>query len=210
MQLGDIMAGSATPAIWVRQYLDVRQYLGLSALMFSALLFVGLSNPARAESPVAFMDKVARELVNASRSPSVSGFAAVIHRYADTGYIGSYSLGTYRARLSSRDKPGYLSGMVRFIGRYAATEAPKYPVANYRIKGALRGGQGIMVDSVVTLRNGTSYDVRWLLTRRGGSYRVRDAMVYGFWMLPFLKRLFETYISENGGNVGALVTALNR
>jgi phospholipid transport system substrate-binding protein len=35
-------------------------------------------------------------------------------------------------------------------------------------------------------------------------------MVVGFWMTPFLKKLFEDYIAENGGNPSALVAALNR
>jgi ABC-type transporter MlaC component len=67
-----------------------------------------------------------------------------------------------------------------------------------------------MVDSVITLRDGSNYDVRWLLSDKGSTYRVRDAMVYGFWMTPFLKKLFESYIAENGGHVRALVAVLNR
>jgi hypothetical protein len=39
---------------------------------------------------------------------------------------------------------------------------------------------------------------------------VRDAMVLGFWMTPFLKKLFEDYIAQNGGNPRALTAALNR
>lgn len=180
-------------------------------LVVATLFSLLHGSPARASDPaVAFMDKVARELLAATRSRSPALIAAVVHRYADTGYIGSYSLGTYRAQLTSMDRPGYLSGMVRFIGRYAANEAPKYPVASYKITGSLRGGQGIMVDSVITLRDGSSYDVRWLLSQVGSTYRVRDAMVYGFWMTPFLKKLFETYIAENGGHVRALVAVLNR
>ena len=42
------------------------------------------------------------------------------------------------------------------------------------------------------------------------SYRVRDAMVLGLWMTPFLKKLFEDYIAQNGGNPRALTAALNR
>ena len=180
-------------------------------LGFAALLFVLQSATARAADPaVAFMEKVARELLAASRSKSPALISSVIHRYADTSYIGSYSLGTYRTQLTATDRPGYLAGMVRFIGRYAANEAPKYPVASYRITGSVRGGQGIMVDSVITLRDGSSYDVRWLLSNKGSTYRVRDAMVYGFWMTPFLKKLFESYIAENGGHVRALVAVLSR
>ena len=44
----------------------------------------------------------------------------------------------------------------------------------------------------------------------GGSYKVRDAMVLGLWMTPFLKKLFEDYIAQNGGHPRALVAALNR
>ena len=195
------MAGMASPAM-----LAATRWLGLAAVVF-----VLNAVPARAADPaVEFMEKVARELLAASRSKSPALVSAVIHRYADTSYIGSYSLGSYRSQLTATERPGYLAGMVRFIGRYAASEAPKYPVASYRITGSQRGGQGIMVDSVITLRDGGSYDVRWLLVQTGSTYRVRDAMVYGFWMTPFLKKLFENYIAENGGHVRALVAVLNR
>jgi phospholipid transport system substrate-binding protein len=75
---------------------------------------------------------------------------------------------------------------------------------------SIQGGSGIMVDSRITLRDGSQYDVRWLLVKVGNTYRVRDAMVYGFWITPFLKQLFETYIGEQGGDVKALVVVLNR
>lgn len=182
-----------------------------AALGLAVLWLALLAMPARAADPaVVFMDKVARDLLAATRSKSPALITAAVHRYADTSYIGSYSLGNYRGQLTPNDRPGYLSGMVRFIGRYAANEGPKYPVASYRITGSQKGAQGVMVDSVITMRDGSSYDVRWLLTQRGGTYRVRDAMVYGFWMTPFLRKLFENYIAENGGHVRALVAVLTR
>lgn len=195
------MAGTASAA-----FFSATRWLGLAAFALAVM-----AAPARAADPaVVFMEKVARELLAATRSKSPALISSVIHRYADTNYIGSYSLGSYRAQLATNDRPGYLAGMVRFIGRYAANEAPKYPVASYRITGSVRGAQGIMVDSVITLRDGSNYDVRWLLSSKGSTYRVRDAMVYGFWMTPFLKKLFESYIAENGGHVRALVAVLNR
>jgi phospholipid transport system substrate-binding protein len=74
----------------------------------------------------------------------------------------------------------------------------------------VRGASGVMVDSKVTMEDGSVYEIRWLLAKYGDSYKVRDAMVVGFWMTPFLKQLFENYIAENGGNPSALVAALNR
>ncbi|MGE5512691.1 MAG: ABC transporter substrate-binding protein [Bacteroidota bacterium] len=183
------------------------------APVFAALflLLPLISSPAAADPAVQFMQRLANELLVATRAKSPQLISNVIQRYGDVSYIGSYSLGNYRAQLANTDRPLYLNGMVRFLGRYAATEAPKYPVARYEIiSPSIEGANGLMVDSKITLRDGTTYDVRWLLTKYGNTYRVRDAMVYGFWMTPFLKKLFESYIGENGGNVKALVVVLNR
>src|SRR5262249_602571 len=109
------------------------------------------------------------------------------------------------------ERATYYNGMVRFISRYAATEAPKYPVARVEwAEESIRGANGLMVDSKVILEDGSEYEVRWLLSQYGGSYKGRDARGLGFWMTPFLKKLFEDYIAQNGGNPRALVAALNR
>jgi phospholipid transport system substrate-binding protein len=168
--------------------------------------------PATAADPaVKFMAQVGRELMAAARARSPGVMASVIQRYGDVSYIGLYSLGSYRAQLSTADRVTYYGGMVRFIGRYAATEAPKYPVAKVEwADQSFRGANGLMVDSKITLEDGGVYEVRWLLSQQGNTYKVRDAMVVGFWMTPFLKKLFEDYIAQNGGNPQALVAALNR
>jgi phospholipid transport system substrate-binding protein len=157
------------------------------------------------------MAQVGRELMAAARTRSPGVMASVIQRYGDVSYIGLYSLGSYRSQLSVADRVTYYGGMVRFISRYAATEAPKFPVA--RVEWAdqsMRGASGIMVDSKIVLEDGSEYEVRWLLSKVGDNYKVRDAMVVGFWMTPFLKKLFEDYIAQNGGNPSALVAALSR
>ncbi len=168
--------------------------------------------PASAADPaVKFMAKVGRELMAAARTRSPGVMAGVVKRHGDVTYIGLYSLGSYRGQLPASERTTYYDGMVRFIGRYAATYAPKYPVARVDwVNESVRTSEGIMVDSTVTLQDGSSYEVRWKLSRHGSSYRVRDAMVAGFWMTPFLRGLFEDYIAQNGGNPRALVAVLNR
>jgi phospholipid transport system substrate-binding protein len=171
-----------------------------------------IPSPAAAADPaVKFMAQVGRELMAAARTRSPSVMASVIERYGDVSYIGLYSLGTYRAQLPASERTTYYNGMVRFISRYASNEAPKYPVARVEwVDQSIRGSNGVMVDSKVVLEDGSEYEVRWLLVHRGDSYKVRDAMVMGFWMTPFLKNLFEDYISKNGGHPHALITALNQ
>lgn len=182
------------------------------AAAFVALWTLLPAKPAVAADPaVVFMAQVGRELMAAARSRSPAAMAAVVERHADVTQIGLYSLGEYRTRLPHAERPSYFSGMARFIGRYAAAESPKYPVARVEwVDQSMHSSSGIMVDSRIVLADGSTYEVRWLLSKYGNSYKVRDAMVLGFWMTPFLKNLFEDYIAKNGGNPRALTAALNR
>src|SRR5262245_35804678 len=91
---------------------------------------VGLVSLAgAADPPVIYMSQVGKELMSAARTRSPGVMATVIQRHADVSYIGLYSLGNYRAKLAATDRETYFAGMVRFISRYAANEAPKYPVS---------------------------------------------------------------------------------
>src|SRR5262245_49197435 len=90
--------------------------------------WLGTASLARAaDPPVVYMSQVGKELMSAARTRSPGVMATVIQRHADVSYIGLYSLGNYRAKLAATDRETYFSGMVRFISRYAATAAPKYP-----------------------------------------------------------------------------------
>jgi phospholipid transport system substrate-binding protein len=190
-------------------FLSLSGWLGLLTLAVLAMPFS--SSVARAEQPAQYMQRVANELVAAARQGTSDAFMEVMQRHADLPSIGLYSLGSYAKSLPSSERDSYYTGMLTFISRYAASQAPQYPVLKAVVIGQTEETRaGVYVDSVVTLRDGTNYDVRWWLIRRGKSFKVGDAEVMGFWAREQLKRLFETYISENGGNPKTLVLALNR
>jgi len=181
------------------------------AFVLLAVSLVSMGAAAKAESPAAYMKRVGNELLAASRSGSTAQFAMVLNANADVPSIGLKALGGYAHSLPRSDRPDYYTGMINFIARYAAKEAPKYPVARFVVTGQSREDvRGTYVDTRIVLAAGGSYDVRWLVVRRGNTYKVRDAQVIGFWMTSFLDNLFQNYISENGGNPRSLVVALNR
>jgi phospholipid transport system substrate-binding protein len=187
--------------------------------LISSLSILGLlgalsglgAGSARAESASAYMQRVANDLLAASRTGSASSFAAAVRSHADVPSIGLTALGSYAGVLPKSERPTYFNGMINFISRYAAQEAPKYPVAKAIVIGQTdETAGGIAVDSQVVLKSGESYDVRWILVRRGSGFKVRDAEVLGFRMTSFLDKLFQDYIDQNGGNPRVLVMALNR
>lgn len=161
---------------------------------------------ALAETPAAYMQRVQNELIGAQRVGTVAAYANVLRKHMDVPAIGITALGPHAAALPKSERPAYYNGMISFISKYAATEAPKYPVVSAVVTG--QGADG-SVDSRLTLQSGDTYDIRWKLVRSGSSYKVRDAQVAGFWMTSFLDNLFQNYIADNGNNPRALVLALN-
>lgn len=178
---------------------------------FACLAFLVSCLPALAETPAAYMQRVANELVAAGRTGSANGFATALRSHADLPAIGLTALGSYANSLPKADRPAYYTGMVNWIARYAAKEAPRYPVARAVVVGQSQGTGGVTyVDTAVTLRSGTVYDVRWTIVRRGQTYKVREAEIMMFQMTTVLGNLFQDYISKNQDNPRALVAALNQ
>ncbi len=205
------MSASRAPFFAIGRRLPM--LLALVAIALGSLHFAAATpTSAQASDPaVRYMDGVAKELIAASRTRSAATLQSVILRHADLGYMGAQGLGDYGSQLSAADKPAYFTGMTRWMSRYAISEAGKYQVSHVTFQPSARPAKyGLTVDSTVHMRDGSSYDVSWLLNRSGGGYKVRDAQVMSFWMTPQLNRLFSSYISENGGHVKALVIALNR
>lgn len=184
----------------------------LAVMVVATLLVAAPTVQAQSSDPaVAFMERVSRDMLAATKSRSPQAMQLTIGRYADTQALGLYALGDYRPKLDQSDREPYMSGMIKFIGRYAATEAPKYPVAKVSFNPEARKARyGLMVDSTILMQDGSSYEVAWLLVRYGSTYKVRDVQVMGFWASPMLKKLFEDYIAQNGGSVRTLVTVLQR
>lgn len=188
----------------------IRRFFSTIAVSLAVLASAEVS-AAKAESPAKFMQRVANELIAATRSGSTVAIGKVITNYADLYSIGLSALGSYAPRLKRADRPAYHRGLTKFVARYAANESPKYPVARAVMTGQSKGGRNVYyVDSRVTLQGGQTYDVRWVIYKRGSRFKVRDAEVIGLRASSFLDNLFQKYIGENGGNPRALVTALNR
>jgi len=182
-----------------------------ASLLFSAPAAVATSTAARADAPVKFMQRVSRELLAAHKSNSEARMARVIRSRGDVAAIGRFSLGTYYARLKTGSRSSYFNGMTKFMARYIVSQARTYRVARAQIlRPSTKRGRDYVVNSRVTLTSGAEYDVQWLLARRGKTFKVRDVQVLGFWVLPFQRNLFRSYVRKANGNVNALVVALNQ
>ena len=165
-----------------------------------------------AEHPsLAYMRKVAKDMLNAHRQGTVASFKSAIARHADVAGIADYSLGQYRSKLPAGKKQAYYAGVVTFMSRYFADQSRDYPIAKYEIGAAtVSSNEEIEINSKVFLLSGQTYTVNWRVGWRGGRYKVLDVKVLGFSLVYLQRGIFTSFVSKRKGNVGELVTALNR
>lgn len=165
-----------------------------------------------AEHPsLTYMKKAAKDLFHAHRQGTVASFLRAIQRHADIPRIADYSLGRYKNKLSASQRPRYYRGVASFMARYFADQSREYRMAKYTIGEAKVGDdKEILIDSKVHLMSGSTYTVVWRLAWRGKGYKVVDAKILGFSLVYLQRGIFQSYLAKRNGDVGQLVTALNR
>ena len=181
-----------------------------AALAGLAVVFATPAFAAGEDAAVAYMKKVAKDMLAAHRQGTVASFKRAIQRHADVAAIADYSLGQYKSKLSPAQKQAYYSGTATFMARYFADQSRDYVVSKYEIGDADTDGKDISVDTKVFLMNGQSYTVVWRLGKRGSGFKVEDAKVMGFSLTYLQRGIFTSFLSKRNGDVAQLVAALNR
>ena len=180
--------------------------------LFNSLAMAFVTPAFAAEHPsVAYMKKVAKDMLNAHRQGTVASFKRAIQRHADVASIADYSLGQYRSKLPTGQKERYYGGVATFMARYFADQSREYPIAKYEIGEAkATEGKDVQINTKVFLLNGQTYTVVFNLGWSGGRYKVTDVKVLGFSLVYLQRGIFKSFVSKRNGNVGELVAALNR
>lgn len=181
--------------------------------------------PATAATPVlaasdhpavAFTRKVADDLIKAQMVGTIPRFTSVIRRHADIPGISLYTLGNYRSRLPKTKASQYYKGITAYIAHYFANQTRKYRVLQADVTGAAKGdGNEVVVTTRATLEDGSKYNVKFMVRPAGDSFKVVDVKVgvpvLGFVSLTYgMRGDVQRFLAKKGGDVNALIAALNR
>ena len=152
---------------------------GLIAGVASAAVLCGFGTPVVARTTkdpvVRYMNRVALRLQRAAKASSSKAFLSVVRLHADVPGIALYSLGRYRGNLKRSRRKAYYRGVSRLVANYFADQNKQYRVVKVEMgEKSWRSGKAHMIDSKVTLKNGSRYTIRWRLVRRGKRFKVAD------------------------------------
>ncbi len=184
---------------------------GLGAAQVAGPLVAAAQAAVDPKGAARYMREAADDLMQAQRIGTVSSFQKAILSHADVEGIALYALGQYREDLQKAQRPSYFKGVSLFMARYFADSSRQYQVGKAEIGEVTIDDSGAaLVNTKVTLLTGSTYNVVFKVARDGKGYQIADINVLGFSLAYMQRGIFQRFIAKNGGDVNALVEALNR
>ena len=163
------------------------------------LATVGVSPSAMAINCPAegLVQDAADAFASASRSHSASAFANSAAKFTDMRALALFALGPYRSKLPNGLEGKYVSLAKVFMGRFMAQYSGRIANSNLTIINCS--------PQLVSARMGDSN----IIFKLAGGH-ITDVAVSGFSVAHAMREKFTGIISDNGGDVNALIDYLDK
>ncbi|MES2713355.1 MAG: ABC transporter substrate-binding protein [Pseudomonadota bacterium] len=185
--------------------------LGLAAAIGPAQAEI---DPARA---TAFIEAAGRDLV--AQLNSTSGtvaqrrerVAAVLRRAIDIEGTGRFILGRYWRQASEAEQRQYLQLFDEIIIRNLSARFGEYQGVRFTVgRTQQRSEEDVLVTTQVDRPNSASFALDWRVAEVGGQPKVVDVIAEGTSMRLTTRSEYSSVIQRNGGQVGALLSAMQQ
>ncbi|EDP64715.1 ABC-type transport system [alpha proteobacterium BAL199] len=189
------------------------------ARVFAIVLFVATTAGfARADMPSAdaFIGKLADRALalvtdrTTDMPAKRESFDRLLSETFDMEGIGRFLLGRYWRLATPEEREAYLKAFNENIVYTYTARFDEYSGQKLVVDNSREDGQFTMVASRIVDPKGTP-DVRvdWRIIRQGDSYKVVDVVIEGVSMSVTQRQEYASVIQSNGGQVQALIKALN-
>lgn len=189
----------------------------LLALAVALLPLLGLSAlPAAAQTPVAFVQAMADEVLAVANDPDVSEDAALERlrsllreRFAITT-MGAFAIGPRWQTMTDAEKQAYIAAYERYLMGQYARRFGALEGASFLATGTGAVGRDTGVTAVISLPSGDQYALRFRVRGSGGAFQILDAEVSGTSFLLTQRDEFQGLLRQTGGDIDRLIAAMDR
>ncbi len=191
--------------------------LAAAIAIFVAVAFT--TSPARALSPAeSYASKAGNQAIKAawargSQKAKTAAFLKLIKRYSNIRSVARASLGPYRKQLPAGKRKEYERLVEQFAARLFASYSTSLAGRELQvIRSKPRGAKFVVVDSRITYDDTgrRASPVKWLVHKRGKSFRVADVNIQGVWLSLFIKSKFTSILRKSKGDFRPLFAFLKQ
>lgn len=124
--------------------------------------------------------------------------------------IGRFLLGRYWRLATPEEREAYLRAFKESIVYTYTARFDEYSGQKLAVDGSREDGHFVLVNSRIVDSKGTAdVKVEWRLIKLGDSFKVADVVIEGVSMSVTQRQEYASVIQSNGGEVKALIKALN-
>jgi phospholipid transport system substrate-binding protein len=179
-------------------------------------LAVPMARAADGSEAAAFIDGMAQRAIAVlketgkdDKAQREAQFRDIFRNGFDIPKIGQFVLGIYWRRASDEQRKEYLKLFEAFVVKTYAERLSQYSGEKLQVDHATQSGEKTLVDSEIVRKSGQPIHIVWELEKdSSGKFKVTDVNIERVSMSQTQRSDFSSYISQNGGNVDALISKL--
>jgi len=176
-----------------------------------------LATPARAaDGPAAsLIEKVASEVISLVKSSTgtqrEAGIRSALLANFDMAAMGRAALAKYWDSMTEQQRQRFLKAVIATEARAYSDRFGQYGGQTLSVGKVTPRANGVsVVDSKLNQTNGQPIAIQWEVRDTGQGLRITDVKIEGVSMVMTRRSDFNSYISNNGGNVDALIAELEK
>ncbi len=184
-----------------------------SAPMLCALAGTGFAQPVPADVAKAFITTSGQQLVtivnsSATDSQKADQLRALVNQIVAVDQVGDYVLGRY-INVATADQHTQFQNLFHQLLSFNITYQIKaYQGITFTVNSAAPMGNDMVVDTTITSPGKAPADVGWAVDNVNGTPKIVDVIVAGTSLRITTRNDYASVITDNGGQVSALLTAM--
>jgi phospholipid transport system substrate-binding protein len=139
-----------------------------------------------------------------------AGVERVVDASVDVDGIARFCLGRFWPRASADQQREFIQVVRAVLVTSVAQRLDEYRGARFSVASTQPRDGGDLVATTIERQNGGPSRVDWLVTQVNGSARVEDMISAGVSMRITQRNDYESFLNNNGGNVGLLIRGLQQ
>lgn len=182
----------------------------------SAPMLVAMAGAAQALTPDAaksFINESGNKLVaivngSASDSAKAGQLRDLVNQIVDVDQVGDYVLGRYINVATPAQHQQFQSLFHQLLSYNITYQIKAYQGVSFTVNGATAQGNDVLVDTTITAPGKAPADVGWVVEDKSGQPQIIDVIVAGTSLRITTRNDYAGVITDNGGQVSALLTAM--
>jgi phospholipid transport system substrate-binding protein len=177
------------------------------------------SDPAWADSATqtatAFVTRTGNALIGVVNGPGSAQakrqeLTSIVDRTVDVDGVAKFCLGRFWRQASPQQQQQYLKTFHQVLVTNITAKLGEYQGVRFTVNRAVPNGDQVQVDTTVLRPNQPATDVKWVIGNPGTDPKIVDVVAEGTSLRLTQRSDYASYLSHNGDNISALISAMQR